>query len=230
MAPWPREAAAPIHASPLALPLDATQRCLAMHPNVFSLRATRGGLLFLLLSLTAACESKKAGAGAEANQPNKEARVIHSLTVKRLDGAAVPLSSFSGKVLLVVNTASECGYTPQYDGLEALHAKYEARGFSVLGFPSNDFGGQEPGSSEEIATFCRSKYGITFPMFEKIAVKGSDRAPLYALLEEAQGAPKWNFHKYLIDKQGRPVEAWPSSVKPSDPEIAQAIERQLGLP
>ncbi|MDX2050927.1 MAG: glutathione peroxidase [Polyangiaceae bacterium] len=156
--------------------------------------------------------------------------MIHSLTVKRLDGTPVELSSFSGKVLLIVNTASECGYTPQYEGLEALHAKYEAQGFSVLGFPSNDFGGQEPGSPEQIATFCRSKYGVTFPMFEKVATKGAERAPLYALLSDALGAPKWNFHKYLIDKHGRPVAAWPSKVEPGGAELAQAIEKQLKLP
>jgi len=163
-------------------------------------------------------------------RPTEEAAVIHSLTVKRLDGSDVSLSSWAGRVVLIVNTASECGYTPQYEGLEALQSKYEPRGFSVLGFPSNDFGGQEPGSSEQIATFCKTKYGVTFPMFQKVKVKGNERAPLYALLAEAKGEPKWNFHKYLIDKKGRPVEAWPSAVDPSSPEIARAIERELALP
>ena len=156
--------------------------------------------------------------------------MIHSLTVHRLDGTPVSLSAWAGKVVLIVNTASECGYTPQYEGLEALHAKYEARGFAVLGFPSNDFGGQEPGTAEQIATFCKTKYGVTFPMFEKVPVKGNGRAPLYAVLAEAKGEPKWNFHKYLVDKPGRPVEAWPSSVMPSSEEIAQAIERELARP
>lgn len=156
--------------------------------------------------------------------------MIHSLNVKRLDGSDTSLAAWAGKVLLIVNTASECGYTPQYAGLQALHAKYEAKGFSVLGFPSNDFGGQEPGSAEQIATFCSKNFGVTFPLFEKVAVKGSGRAPLYALLAEAKGEPKWNFHKYLIDKQGRPVEAWPSSVEPGSAEIARAIERELAKP
>jgi len=155
---------------------------------------------------------------------------IYGLTVKRLDGSEVRLSAWAGKVLLVVNTASECGYTPQYEGLEALQKKYEARGFFVLGFPSNDFGEQEPGTSQEIAAFCSSKFGVTFPMFEKVDVIGASRSPLYALLSDAKGEPKWNFHKYLIDRKGRPVDAWPSAVEPSSPEIAQAIERELALP
>jgi glutathione peroxidase len=147
-----------------------------------------------------------------------------------LDGTDVSLAAWAGKVVMVVNTASECGYTPQYAGLQALHTKYEARGFAVLGFPSNDFGGQEPGSAAQIAAFCSKNFGVTFPMFEKIQVKGSGRAPLYTLLAEAKGEPKWNFHKYLIDKKGRPVEGWPSSLEPSSMEIARAIERELALP
>ena len=155
---------------------------------------------------------------------------VHSLAVARLDGTKTPLSAWAGKVLLVVNTASECGFTPQYEGLETLHKKYEAKGFSVLGFPSNDFGEQEPGSAEEIATFCRSKYGVTFPMFQKVKTTGTERAPLYALLSDAKGPPEWNFHKYLVDKKGVPVRAWPSRVTPSSPELAAAIERELAAP
>ena len=152
---------------------------------------------------------------------------IHGLTLARLDGAEVALSAFAGKVLLVVNTASECGYTPQYEGLQALHTKYEGRGFAVLGFPSNDFGGQEPGGSTEIATFCRSRYGVTFPMFEKVKTTGTGRAELYAILAAAQGEPKWNFHKYLVDKRGMAVAAWASATKPESKEIADAIEAAL---
>ena len=162
------------------------------------------------------------GAGSEAIPPS-----IHPLTMKRLDGTDTALSAWAGQVLLIVNTASKCGYTPQYQGLQQLHAKYTPRGFAVLGFPSNDFGGQEPGSSEEIAKFCVSIYDVNFPMFEKTKVIGQERSPLYALLSEARGEPKWNFHKYLIDKQGRPVAAWPSAVDPSAPEIATAVEAQL---
>lgn len=159
-----------------------------------------------------------------------KARSVHALAVKRLDGADVSLASFAGKVLLIVNTASECGFTPQYPGLEALYQKYQARGFAVLGFPSNDFGGQEPGSSTEIASFCKSKFGVTFPMFQKVKTIGAGRAPLYALLAAVKGEPKWNFHKYLIDKHGLVVEAWPSMMTPDAPEIARAIERELQLP
>jgi glutathione peroxidase len=147
--------------------------------------------------------------------------------MKRLDGTTVALASWAGRVVLVVNTASQCGYTPQYEGLQELHAKYEARGFAVLGFPSNDFGGQEPGSSQEIATFCKTRFGVTFPMFEKVSTKGAQRSELYALLGDALGEPKWNFHKYLVDKKGMPVKAWPSAVTPGSAEIAQAIEAAL---
>lgn len=162
------------------------------------------------------------GATAEAAAPS-----IHAFQMKRLDGTDSSLSEWQGKVLLVVNTASKCGYTPQYQGLQQLHAKYSPRGFAVIGFPSNDFGGQEPGSSEEIAKFCISMYDVSFPMYEKTKTIGEERSPLYALLSEAQGAPKWNFHKYLIDKRGRPVQAWASPVEPGAPEIASAIEAQL---
>ncbi len=152
---------------------------------------------------------------------------IHTFQMKRLDGTDSTLSEWEGKVLLVVNTASKCGYTPQYQGLQQLHAKYSPRGFAVLGFPSNDFGGQEPGTSEEIAKFCVSIYDVNFPMYAKTKTIGESRSPLYALLSDAQGAPKWNFHKYLVDKHGRPVQAWASPVEPGSPEIASAIEAQL---
>lgn len=136
-----------------------------------------------------------------------------------------------GEVLLVVNTASKCGYTPQYEGLEALHQRLGARGFSVLGFPSNDFKGQEPGSEEQIQEFCTLTYGVKFPMFEKVHVTGADATPLYRRLREATGVePGWNFHKYLIARDGRVVGNWPSKVKPDDPELVAAIERELKLP
>jgi glutathione peroxidase len=154
---------------------------------------------------------------------------IHSFTMTRLDGTETALSAWAGKVVLVVNTASKCGYTPQYQGLQQLHTKYSERGFEVLGFPSNDFGGQEPGTSEEISKFCITMYDVNFPMFEKIKVLGQERSPLYALLSDAYGEPKWNFHKYLVDKKGKPVQAWPSKVEPGSPEIAAAIEAQLAL-
>lgn len=155
---------------------------------------------------------------------------IHSFTVKRLDGTETSLSTYAGQVVLIVNTASKCGYTPQYQGLQELHTKYAGKGFEVLGFPSNDFGGQEPGSAEEISKFCISMYDVNFPMFEKTKVVGDDRSPLYALLSDSYGPPKWNFHKYLVDKHGRPVQAWPSATVPGSPEIASAIDAQLATP
>jgi glutathione peroxidase len=154
---------------------------------------------------------------------------IHSLSMKKLDGTDTSLSTYAGKVLLVVNVASECGYTPQYEGLQALHAKNEAKGFSVLGFPANDFGAQEPGTSQEIATFCKSKFGVTFPMFEKVKTIGDGRAQLFTILTDSKGPPKWNFTKYLIDKKGKPVAMWPSKVTPESPEIQRAIDEQLAL-
>jgi glutathione peroxidase len=185
----------------------------------------RGALALVPLVVVLGCES-----APPSPAPAKASASIHGLTVKRLNGAEERLAAYAGKVLLVVNTASECGYTPQYEGLQTLHATYAARGFSVLGFPSNDFGGQEPGSADEIATFCQKNFGVTFPMFEKVTTIGPARAPLYALLAKAKGEPKWNFHKYLVDKQGVPVKAWPSAVPPEAPEIAQAIEAELGKP
>jgi glutathione peroxidase len=139
--------------------------------------------------------------------------------------------AYGGDVLLVVNTASKCGYTPQYDGLEALHAKYQAQGFAVLGFPSNDFLGQEPGSEKQIAKFCKLTYGVKFPMFEKVHVKGDDATPLYRELAAATGeAPGWNFHKYLVDRQGNVVASFPSKVKPDDPALVAALEKLLAAP
>lgn len=137
---------------------------------------------------------------------------------------------YAGKVLLVVNTASKCGFTYQYEGLEALQRKYAARGFSVLGFPSNDFKGQEPGSEEQIQEFCTLTYGVKFPMFQKVQVTGPDATPLYQRLAAATGvAPGWNFHKYLLGRDGRVVAQFPSKIKPDDPALVAAIERELSV-
>ncbi|HEY2337002.1 MAG TPA: glutathione peroxidase [Burkholderiales bacterium] len=135
------------------------------------------------------------------------------------------LCEYSGKVVLVVNTASQCGYTPQYDGLEALYRKYKDRGLVVLGFPMNDFGGQEPGSNKEISAFCVNQYAIDFPMFAKTDLKTN---PLYSDLEKASGqAPKWNFHKYLVDRSGRRVESFATRIEPNDPKLTGAIDKLL---
>lgn len=135
---------------------------------------------------------------------------------------------YAGKVLLVVNTASKCGFTPQYEGLEALQQEHASRGFSVLGFPSNDFKGQEPGSEEQIQEFCTLTYGVKFPMFEKVSVIGDNATPLYRRLTHETGvAPAWNFHKYLISRDGRVVAQFPSKVTPQDPVLRAAIDREL---
>ncbi len=139
--------------------------------------------------------------------------------------------TYQGKVLLVVNTASKCGYTPQFEGLEALHKQYAAQGFAVLGFPSNDFKGQDPGSEAEIKEFCTLTYGVKFPMFEKVHVIGPDTTPLYRSLEQATGVePGWNFHKYLIGRDGKVIANFPSKVKPDDPALVAAIQRALASP
>lgn len=139
--------------------------------------------------------------------------------------------TYGGKVLLVVNTASKCGFTPQYDGLEALQTRFAGKGFSVLGFPSNDFKGQEPGSEQQIREFCTLTYGVKFPMFEKVHVLGEEATPLYRELTQATGvAPGWNFHKYLVGRDGKVLAQFPSKVAPDDPALVAAIERALQAP
>lgn len=148
---------------------------------------------------------------------------------KLQDESPQNLCQFSGRVLLVVNTASNCGYTAQYEGLEKLYANYAARGLTVLGFPSNDFGGQEPKGNKDIADFCHNTYGVKFPMFAKSTVTGKSANPLFSSLAQATGQPpKWNFHKYLIDREGRVVASFPSRVEPTDPQIISRIEQLLG--
>jgi glutathione peroxidase len=147
--------------------------------------------------------------------------------VRTIDGQTMPLEGRRGQVSLFVNVASRCGYTRQYAGLEALHKKFKDQGFAVLGFPSNDFGAQEPGTEAEIKAFCSTKYDVTFPMFAKVKVKGPERAPLYATLGDAAGAPKWNFHKFLVGKDGRVLQAFQSGTEPDDDDLIEAIERAL---
>lgn len=150
-------------------------------------------------------------------------------TFKRLqDEAPQDLCQYAGKVVLVVNTASYCGYTNQYEGLEAMYAKYGAKGLVVLGFPSNDFGKQEPGNSKEIADFCYNTYGVKFPMFSKSEVSGAHPNPLYTNLIKLTGqTPAWNFHKYLIDRNGKVLESFPSKVTPTDKALVTAVEKAL---
>ena len=152
---------------------------------------------------------------------------LHDLQTKLLNGTPKDLRDYAGKVLLVVNTASECGSTPQYAGLQALRDKYADRGFEVLAFPSNDFGGQEPGTPEQIATFCSTNYKVTFPLFEKVSTRGPQQSPVFRYLSADYGEPKWNFHKYLVGKNGRVRAAFPTSVEPEAAEVGRAIEAAL---
>ena len=156
---------------------------------------------------------------------------LHEIPLKDINGKATSLKDYNGKVLLVVNVASKCGLTPQYKGLEALHQKYKDKGFSVLGFPSNDFGSQEPGTNEEIKEFCSTKYNVTFPMFDKLHVKGPQQHPLYTALSGKEspfpGDVKWNFGKFLVGRDGRIIKRFEPKVTPDSPEVTQAIEAAL---
>lgn len=165
---------------------------------------------------------------------------VHAADCPPLLDAALPtlsddkpesLCQYKGKVLLVVNTASQCGYTPQYEGLEKLYRRYKDKGLVVLGFPSNDFGGQEPGSNTEIAKFCEANYGVSFPMFAKTGVAKAPLNPFYERLTKAAGArPGWNFHKYLVDRSGAKALSFDTKVEPNDPKFVAAVERLLGEP
>ena len=175
---------------------------------------------------------------------------ISSIPLQRIDGAPTTLAEFAGKVLLVVNVASKCGLTPQYEGLESLYRQHAAEGLVVLGFPANDFKGQEPGSNEEVAAFCRSTYGVDFPMFAKISVRGNDKHPLYRSLTDAKPAPTfrtdsaaakrhaalppdekaevtWNFEKFLIGRDGKVVDRFAPEFDPQSSEVVAAVEREL---
>jgi glutathione peroxidase len=158
---------------------------------------------------------------------------LYDVPLTTLSGEPASLADHRGKALLVVNVASKCGLTPQYAGLEVLHERYADRGFSVLGFPSNQFMGQEPGTSEEIATFCSTTYGVTFPLFEKTDVNGPERHPLYAELTETPDADGqagdvvWNFEKFLVSPEGEVVARFRPQVEPEDPTLVEAVEAQL---
>src|ERR1035438_8049131 len=158
---------------------------------------------------------------------------IHEFTLNSIDGQPVSLAQFKGQVVLIVNVASRCGFTPQYAGLEALYEKYKDRGFVVLGFPANNFLWQEPGTNEEIKSFCTLKYHVTFPMFPKVSVKCSDKSPLYQFLTDKKANPstgggiRWNFTKFLVDRNGKVIARFGSSVPPDAPELLAAVEKSL---
>lgn len=164
--------------------------------------------------------------------PKKESKPVslYTVPVKTITGEQTTLAQYQGKALLIVNTASECGYTPQYKDLEALYQRYKARGFEVLAFPSNQFGGQEPGSDAEIKTFCETKYKTTFPLFSKVDVKGEGAHPLYRLLTSTKGLEgdiKWNFNKFLVGPDGTVAARFDSKVTPTAPELTQKLEAVL---
>ena len=177
----------------------------------------------MAISLTQAKDTSKGG-----NTP-----LIYDFALKNIDGKEVKLDEYRGKTLLLVNVASQCGYTPQYEGLQKIYSKYKDQGFVVLGFPANNFGAQEPGSDQEIKTFCSTRYKVTFPMFSKISVKGPDKHPLYKFLTEEKTDPKfagevsWNFNKFLIDKSGNIVGRFESKDTPESDTVTGAIERAL---
>ncbi len=185
-----------------------------------SIRETKMKKLFVLLALL--------GTTLMAAE-----KTVYDFTLNSIEGQTTPLASFKGKVVLLVNVASRCGFTPQYAGLEALYEKYKDRGFVIVGIPANNFGAQEPGSNQEIKTFCTSKYHVTFPMMAKVSVKGSDITPLYAFLTDKAANPKtggdigWNFTKFLIGPDGKVIARFDSEVEPDSKDLTSAIEKAL---
>ena len=161
------------------------------------------------------------------------ANSVYNFTLKSIDGQPVSLRSYHGKVLLLVNVASKCGYTPQYAGLESLYEKYKDRGLVIVGIPANNFAGQEPGTNAEIKTFCRNKYSVSFPMMSKVSVLGEDKTPLYVFLTDKSVNPqiggdiKWNFTKFLFDRNGKPVARFEPAVTPDSPQVTAAVESAL---
>jgi glutathione peroxidase len=180
-------------------------------------------LSLMILMVCAAC-------GIAAAQ----SKSVYDFTMKSIDGQQVSLGSYSGKVVLLVNVASKCGFTPQYTALEAVYEKYKDRGLVIVGIPANNFAQQEPGTDDEIKKFCSSKYSVTFPMMAKVSVKGDDKTPLYAFLTDTSADPqfggdiKWNFTKFLVGRDGKIVARFEPKVTPDSPEVAAAIESALG--
>jgi glutathione peroxidase len=200
---------------------DVYLKFLSFRAN--SIRETKMKKLFVLLALL--------GTTLMAAE-----KTVYNFTLNSIEGQATPLASFKGKLVLLVNVASRCGFTPQYAGLEALYEKYKDRGFVIVGIPANNFGAQEPGSNQEIKTFCTSKYHVTFPMMAKVSVKGSDITPLYAFLTDKASNPKtggeigWNFTKFLVGPEGKVIARFDSEVEPDSKDLTSAIEKALSNP
>jgi glutathione peroxidase len=194
-------------------------------------------VIVLLVALAAVTSVAAISASTRRSEKSKApragspaARSIHEFRVRDIHGREVSLADYKGRTVLIVNTASRCGFTSQYEGLQQLHERYAAKGLVVLGFPSNDFMGQEPGTESEIATFCSTKYGVDFPMFSKVSVKGEQQVPLYAFLTRTAPQPgdvPWNFTKYLVNGEGRVIARFNPDVKPLSSELTTAVEAQL---
>jgi glutathione peroxidase len=199
------------------------------------------GLIFVLTLALAACSGSPQTAATDSEPAAPEQRTtepsaaIIDHRVESLEGDEVDLATFRGSPILIVNTASKCGYTPQYEGLQALHERYGERGLVVIGFPSNDFGNQEPGTASEIGAFCRKNYGVSFPMMAKVHTKGAEQAPVYRTLtaetaDGIRGEVRWNFTKFLVAPDGQVVARFESAVEPLDEQITSAIEALLDAP
>jgi glutathione peroxidase len=182
-----------------------------------------------ICAVSAMCAAAALSATLVAQQrPGGTVGSFYDMKTNTLDGKPADLAQYRGKVSLVVNVASKCGFTPQYEGLEGLQREMQGKAFNVLGFPSNDFGGQEPGTEQEIATFCKLTYDVTFPMFEKVVTKaGADQSPIYTYLGSTGNLPAWNFSKYVVGKDGKVVAFFPSKVTPEDPALRAAIAKAM---
>ncbi len=191
-------------------------------PRPCPLGVLAGGLVLVALSSLSFAAPGAASGGA------MKADSFYSLKTTTLEGKPADLSQYAGKVTLVVNVASQCGFTPQYKGLEALYKELSPKGFSILGFPSNDFGGQEPGSPEEIRSFCQKNYGVSFPMFSKVVTKaGAQQSPIYTFLGASGHLPAWNFAKYVVGKDGKVAAFFPSDVTPESKQLRDAIDAAI---
>ena len=190
--------------------------------------------VFFVINYTTSAKNNDSSVELKSNinpDGDKKMNNVSAIKVKDMDGKDVSLSSYKGKVLLIVNLASKCGYTPQYEELQKLYKKYKDQGLEILGFPCNDFGGQEPGTNQEIKEFCSTNYGVTFKLFDKVKILGKDKNKLYAVLtdNDVTGSKdvKWNFEKFLIAKNGDIVSRFPSKVEPMDKQIIEAIDKEL---
>jgi glutathione peroxidase len=188
-------------------------------------------IIFLSFMFLAFTGMKNNEFNHETKPGSKLENNINDIVVKDMSGKEIKLSDYNGKVLLIVNVASECGFTPQYEGLENIYKKYKNRGFEILAFPCNDFGHQEPGTNEEIQKFCKSKYDVTFKLFDKIKVLGDQKCPLYARLTDNSVTEKsdigWNFEKFMINRKGQIIARFKSKVTPESKELTSAIEKEL---